>query len=152
MKSLFKTCLGLALTFLLVFAIGCNNESDPNSNQIDEIQNEVSSGQWVITRFEDSGKNETSNFSGFFFVFSPSGTLTATKSPTGYTGNWSITDSNSNDDSPDDLEFNIFFSLTNDFEDLNDDWDIVSHSSSKIELIDVSGGGGGTDYLTFEKR
>ena len=40
----------------------------------------------------------------------------------------------------------------NDFEDLNDDWDIISQSSSKIELIDISGGNGGTDYLTFEKK
>jgi hypothetical protein len=40
----------------------------------------------------------------------------------------------------------------NDFEDLNDDWDIISRSSTKIELIDISGGNGGTDYLTFEKN
>ena len=38
------------------------------------------------------------------------------------------------------------------FEDLNDDWDFISQSSTKIELIDVSGGNGGTDYLTFEKN
>jgi hypothetical protein len=42
--------------------------------------------------------------------------------------------------------------LTNDFEDLNDDWDIISHSPTKIELKDVSGGNGGTDYLTFENN
>jgi hypothetical protein len=54
------------------------------------------------------------------------------------------------DDSSDDLDFNIFFNVANDFEDLNDDWDIISQSSSKIELIDISGGNGGTDYLTFE--
>ena len=29
------------------------------------------------------------------------------------------------------------------FEDLNDDWDFISQSSTKIELIDVSGGNGG---------
>jgi len=42
--------------------------------------------------------------------------------------------------------------LTNDFEDLNDDWDFISQSATKVELIDVSGGNGGTDYLTFEKN
>jgi hypothetical protein len=36
-------------------------------------------------------------------------------------------------------------------DDLSDDWDILSYSATKIELIDVSGGNGGTDYLTFEK-
>lgn len=65
---------------------------------------------------------------------------------------WSITDRNSNDDSLDDLDFNIYFDLTNNFEDLNDDWDILTQNAAKIELIDVSGGNGGTDYLSFEKN
>ncbi|MEZ5069461.1 MAG: hypothetical protein R2751_00485 [Bacteroidales bacterium] len=60
--------------------------------------------------------------------------------------------SGSDDDSPEDLHFHIFFSLSNDFEDLNDDWEILSHSATKIELVDVSGGNGGTDYLTFTKQ
>ena len=45
----------------------------------------------------------------------------------------------------------IHQTLTNNFEELNDDWDVVSQSATKIELIDVSGGNGGTDYLTFER-
>ena len=50
-------------------------------------------------------------------------------------------------------DFNLFFSVpdSSDFEDLNDDWDIISVTSSKVELIDISGGNGGTDYLTFER-
>jgi hypothetical protein len=57
-----------------------------------------------------------------------------------------------NDDSPgSDMDFNIFFNLTNNFEDLNEDWHIVSQSSTRIELIHVSGGNGGTDTLTFER-
>lgn len=51
-----------------------------------------------------------------------------------------------------DIDFNIYFNLSNEFEDLNDDWDLISRSDSKIELFDVSGGNGGTDYLTFEKN
>jgi len=51
-----------------------------------------------------------------------------------------------------DLDFNIFFASPPDFEDLSDDWDFISHTSTKIELIDMSGGNGGTDYLTFEKN
>jgi hypothetical protein len=54
--------------------------------------------------------------------------------------------------SSDDLDFNISFASPPDFEELSDDWDFISQSSSKIELIDVSGGNGGTDYLTFEKN
>ena len=73
------------------------------------------------------------------------------------TGTWSVTDdSNSSDDSSsdDDIDFNIFFPVpdSNDFEDLNDDWDIVTTTSTRIELIDIRGGNGGTDMLTFEKN
>jgi hypothetical protein len=78
--------------------------------------------------------------------------LTSDNGTNTYEGTWSISDSNSSDDSPDDLDFNILFNLTNDFEDLNDDWDILSVTASKIELVDVSGGNGGTDFLTFEKN
>ena len=51
-----------------------------------------------------------------------------------------------------DIDFNIFFSAPADFAELSDDWDIISHTALKIELIHVSGGNGGTDLLTFEKN
>ena len=51
-----------------------------------------------------------------------------------------------------DIDFNIFFSSPADFAELSEDWDIISHSASKIELKHVSGGNGGTDLLTFEKN
>jgi hypothetical protein len=78
--------------------------------------------------------------------------LTATNGTLTHTGIWSVTDSNSNDDSMDDLDFNIAFTTPANFLELTDDWDIQSRTDTKIELIDVSGGNGGTDYLTFEKN
>lgn len=51
-----------------------------------------------------------------------------------------------------DIDFNIFFASPADFAELSEDWDIISHSASKIELKHVSGGDGGTDLLTFEKN
>ena len=50
------------------------------------------------------------------------------------------------------IDFNIFFASPVDFSELSEDWDIITNSSSKIELIHVSGGNGGTDLLTFEKN
>lgn len=116
------------------------------------VKNNVQSGAWRITSFIDSGNDETNHFSGYTFTFGSNGTITATNNSQTYNGTWSVTDNNSNDDSPDsDIDFNIFFNLTNNFEDLNEDWHIVSQSSSRIELIHVSGGNGGTDTLTFER-
>lgn len=50
------------------------------------------------------------------------------------------------------IDFNIFFASPADFAELSEDWDIISHTASKIELKHVSGGNGGTDLLTFEKN
>lgn len=117
-----------------------------------DVETSVQSGTWRITKFVDSGSDETSNFTGYNFTFNSSGVLNANNGTNNYDGTWSISDSSSDDDSQDDLDFNISFSLTNDFEDLVDDWDFVSQADAKIELKDVSGGSGETDYLTFEKN
>ena len=78
--------------------------------------------------------------------------LTASNGTNNYTGTWSITDNSSNDDSISHLDFNIEFSSPAQFEELSDDWEIIEKSTNLIKLKDVSGGNGGTDYLTFEKN
>lgn len=145
MKSINLAILGI---FSLLLVLSCTKD---NIN-IAEVKSNVQAGTWRITKFIDSGKDETNYFTGYNFTFNSSGVLNANNGTNNYNGTWSITDSNSNDDSPNDLDFNIYFNLTNKFLDLNDDWDFISQSSTKIELVDVSGGNGGTDYLTFEKK
>jgi len=142
-----KTILILAVIFTV---ISCGNNDDPG-NSAAAVESAVKAGTWKITIFEDSGNNETSMFSGYNFSFDASGTLTASNGGNIFIGTWSVTEGRSNDDNSDDLRFNINFNLNNSFEELSDDWHFVSYSSSKIELIHVSGGNGGTDYLTFER-
>ena len=154
MKAIFNKLTIWTAILISVALSSCTKSSingSSNASVQSQVQTHVQSGGWRISKFIDSGTDETSNFNGFSFSFQSNGVLNATNGSVNYSGTWSITDSNSNDDSKDDLDFNINFNLTNDFEDLNDDWDIVSYSSNKIELYDVSGGGGGTDYLTIEK-
>lgn len=151
-KFVLKPLWRASLISLLVLA-ACSEDdvNDLVQMTIPQIESNMKSGNWIITKFIDSGIDELNHFNGYTFIFDDNGVLTSTNGSTTYEGTWSITDSNSNDDSPDDLDFNINFNLTNDFESLNDDWDILTISSTKIELIDISGGNGGTDYLTFEK-
>ena len=156
----------LVLSFSLMSAM-CSSDDDVNqgdtSAEIAQVENTVQTGTWRITNFVDSGQDETNDFSGYEFTFASNGTLTATNGTTSYTGSWFISDDESSDDdssdddgssSTDDIDFNIFFPVpdSNDFEDLNDDWDIVSYSDSIINLIDISGGNGDTDILTFERN
>lgn len=158
MKRSFKSYVLIMLTISLM-SMQCSSDDDnnpaDNSAEIQNVINTAGSGNWVITYFFDTDSDETSNYSGYEFTFGENGVLTASNGTNTYTGTWSVTDdSNSSDDSndDDDIDFNISFMSPANFEELSDDWDIISHSSTKIELIDISGGNGGTDYLTFEKQ
>lgn len=78
--------------------------------------------------------------------------LTAFNGTDTVTGTWSVTNDQTIDDSSSDfIDLNIAFVAPPDFEDISDDWDFISKSETKLELIDVSGSSDNTDYLTFEK-
>lgn len=140
------------------FPIDPPNPPDPvDTTSTPEIVNIVQAGDWQITYFNDSGNTGTLNFTGFSFTFNDNGILDATSGTVTYTGLWSITNdhSNSNDDddnhNSDDVGFNIGFNLPNHFEELSEDWNIISITDTRIELIHISGGNGGIGYLTFER-
>lgn len=149
----FRASFYLVLSLILVLLLASCSQGDPVSPSGDPavVQQQVQNGGWRITSMIDSGKDETAHFNGYVFSFEANGQLQAARGSTTYTGSWRVTNSNSQDDSPGDVDFTIQFNLTNAFEDLNEDWHIVSQSGTRLELIHVSGGNGGTDYLTFEK-
>jgi hypothetical protein len=103
------------------------------------------SGKWKITYYNDNGTDETADYTGYEFQFNSSGSVSATNGANSVTGSWS---SGTDDDQ---LKLILDFPTSNSISELNDDWHIVEQSSSKVKLEDISGGGGGTDYLTFEK-
>ena len=159
MSTKFIYGLLIMLSFSLMSST-CSDDNDDlnlndNSAEIKQIKTMVQSGTWRITSFIDSGIDETNHFTGYSFTFNSNGTLTASNGSNTVSGTWSVTDSsNSNDDSNSnsDIDFNIFFASPANFnDDLTEDWEIVTRSASKIELIHISGGNGGTDTLTFVK-
>jgi hypothetical protein len=151
-----KTILSV---LLIAFAIAaCDDDSNDgrSSNaKIEEVENVSASGQWRITYFEDSGNDETGKFGGYIFEFDSGNALTATNGSSNPSGTWSVVDDDRGDDDNnngyDDIDFNIAFTTPADFQELSEDWEIISITASKIELRHVSGGNGGTDLLTFEK-
>ena len=142
--------------FIATAFSSCTDEDDTvvnNSVDPTPVINVVNNGTWRITLFNDSGVDETLNFTDYDFSFGASNILSATNGTNTYSGTWSVTSDNSNDDSPsNDLDFNIAFSAPANFAELTEDWNIISYTATKVQLVHVSGGGGETDYVTFEKN
>jgi hypothetical protein len=142
--------------FMLTVISSCSDDDDNSTNNnVDPtpVINVVNNGTWRVTLYEDSDTDETSNFTGYNFSFGAGNILSATNGTNTYLGTWSVTSDNSLDDSPsNDLDFNIAFSTPANFAELTEDWNIISYTATTIQLIHVSGGGGGTDYITFEKN
>jgi hypothetical protein len=142
------------LSLSLIALLGACSKWQSNQKQINNISTD---GTWIVSSYIDNGDDETADFTTFRFTFLESGVLNATdllsSNSNPYVGSWSVTDSNSNDDDNlADLDFNINFNVSNQLDDLSDDWDIISYTDTEIKLIDVSGGNGGTDYLTLTKQ
>lgn len=162
MKKSFLTFM-LAGTILTGGLVSCSSDDDNssvNTQDVEGINNIAQSGTWRITSYVDSGNTVTHIFEGYNFTFGPNNALTAVKAEVTRTGSWYVSDDDSNDDdnsngdSASDVDFNIVFdnSVSDGFYNMTDDWDVSEITATKISLIDVSGGNGGTDTLVFEKN
>ncbi|MET0243377.1 MAG: hypothetical protein ABW174_07910 [Flavitalea sp.] len=142
-KSLF-TILALGITLS-----ACDKNDGPNvNNETQEVSALMQNGTWRITSYKDDRRDLTSMFTDYTFTFGGSNQLTALLGTNTYTGTWSIT---VDDDGPNDLDFNIFFSNPNTLRELNEDWDIISRTESKIVLSDDDDDIE-EDVLIFEKQ
>jgi len=99
-------------------------------------------GAWIVGSYIDSGTDKTSDYNGYTADFMPADQVTATNGTTTNNGTWVVNGTGSS------LALN-FTGMP--FDEFNSDWDILSVLNNRIELQDVSGGGGGTDTLVFEK-
>lgn len=139
--------------FMLNVASTCSNDDSnddddsSSSTIITQTQNTIVNGAWRVTLFSEDGSNQTSQFSNYDFVFGTNGTITANNGSNTMNGTWTT---GTDDSTP---KFIINFSVTNGpFEEISEDWRILSTTSTKIELKHVSGGDGSIDLLTFEKN
>ena len=138
----------LVMLSLTLMSTQCSKDDDflnDNSEEIMLVKNIAESGTWYISSYIVSGQDETNDYNGYTFTFNNDGTVVATNGSNNLNGTWSVTDSsNSNDDSNsiDDIDFNLMFSVptTSVFDDLNDDFEIVTYNNNTISLIDISGG------------
>ena len=136
MKKIILLSVAIFTSSLLI--ISCSKENITN------IASYVTKGTWRVTLYQENGVSKLYYFSNYDFIFSNS-TVTATRNASTVTGTFST----KYDDSKNKLVLN--FGNTSLFNQLNDDWEILEESATKIRMQDVSGGNGGTDLLTLEK-
>lgn len=144
-----KLIVVLAGIFMVNVASMCSSDdssSSSSSPSTTQVTQSVTNGNWLVALYNESGSVQTSDFSGYVFNFNANGDLAAVNGSSIQTGSWSTyTDSGR-------TKMDLGFTATNgSFESISDDWDVVSISSTKIELKHTSGGDGSVDYLTFEK-
>lgn len=130
-----KTTAKLFLLALTISLASCTKSSNDNPSSSNTNKTEQVKGNWTVTYYFDSGKDETSDYSGYSFAFNSDGTLEAMTGSTTYTGNWRIGDSSSDDDSSSNK---LVISITGNkaMDDLQDDWLIVKLTDNEIQLMD----------------
>ncbi|MBT8184455.1 MAG: hypothetical protein KJN76_06425 [Eudoraea sp.] len=123
-------------------------DDNANDGDVPEIRNIMMGGEWIVAKFQDGEMNETEEYAGFNFVFSPEHRIVATVGETGpsYPGLWRVI---RNSDSK--LKVYLNFGEEGPLEELTDDWSFVSITEGRVELKSESGDGTLTT-LVFEKK
>ena len=128
---------------LIVVVSACSKTSPK------KVENVLTDGTWKISNLSDDGEDETYYFTGYTFSFKNDNTVSATSGSNTVNGTWKL-EKESDDDNPKHTELIVSFPVAGNFDELNDDWHVISISDFEIELEDVSGDGS-VDKLTFSK-
>lgn len=130
-----RTIAKLFLVALTISLAACSKSNDDTNLNNNTNKTEQVAGNWKVTYYYDSGKDETSDYSGYSFNFNTGDVLEAINGSGTYTGTWRIGDHSSDDDSSSN-RLVIAISGNKAMEDLSDDWVIVKITDTEIWLQD----------------
>lgn len=106
------------------------------------LERDMEKGEWKIVLYYENGLNETGHFNNYIFNFNDDNKIVAEDGENIIEGSFNV---HKDDDR---LKFELYFPVP--LDELSEDWHVVEHSSSRLELFD-EGGGGTTDRLISEK-
>ncbi len=143
-----KNIILSSLALMLLTLTACDKNDDNNTNSItpELVKTTLQQGTWKVTYYFDTDHEETSNFTGYQFAFSDNGRVSAYNDVLTIPGTWSTMTEDGQ------TKVQITFNSPAEFEELTEDWQVLERSDTRVKLQHVSGGNGGTDYLTFEKN
>lgn len=132
------------IDYELILLRECNGGVD--DGDVSEINNIAMGGTWNVALNTEGDVDMTDTFTGMDFTFGADHQVeVAVNADPIANGLWRVLR-----DSEDGLKFYINFDTGDDLADLTDDWQIVSVTSTRIELKDISDDGS-VDVLVFEK-
>ena len=104
-----KKLIYLPLLTLVILVVSCSkSETTDPATDLTTQNNMVSTGDWKVTQYLDSGIDETSDFSGLNFSFNTDGTIVASSTTASFTGTWSLASQTGSDDPATDDKFHKF--------------------------------------------
>ena len=144
MKKLFNVLLASSV---LVMA-SCSKDDDDNSpsGPSAEVAASLKQGTWRITSYSDNGTDKTVDYNGYNFTFANNGTVSTTNGTLTANGTWKT----QIDDGKHELD--IEFSTPALFQEIDEDWEIVTQTPTVISLKDVNDAGTETDLLVLTKN
>lgn len=139
LRKIFKMKTIYLLLISTVMFVSCSKDD----STLDDIK--LTSGYWVVTKSTKDGKDQTSAFADYKFVFADGGVVTATRGGNTVKGNWSrITDSGK-------IKFILDFSSPDFFREISEDWLVIKETPEVLELADTENGTlQGKDVLNFK--
>lgn len=132
----------------MVTLAACNSDDDAGTvatYDFENIKTVLPNGSWEISKLVDGQDDHTSNFESFTFYFDSDGTVEAKTDLFTEPGTWAYVTT-----SADGEELVLQFGQPDPFDEISDDWDIISVTNAKIELKDDDGNEG-VELLTFSK-
>ena len=143
-----KKLLSILLASSVIAFASCSKDDDDNSpsGPSAAVATSLKEGTWRISSYSDNGTDKTADYNSFVFTFSSTGTVSATNGILTATGTWKT----QRDDGKHELD--LEFTSPSLFEEIDEDWEIVTQTATQISLKDVNDAGTETDLLVLTKN
>ena len=136
--------LKLSILVILLFSLVVSSCTKDNNNPVGTTATLLQEGSWKVTSFIEDANDKTNHFLGYRFTFKADGTVSVFTGGSTASGTWNT----GSDDSLNKLHLGFNSAPLNE---LNEDWDILSKTTTTISMSHISGGNGGNDILVLEK-
>jgi hypothetical protein len=108
-----------------------DDDNDYNDDDVDDSDfvSILLNGQWKVDSFIDDGSDRTAEFNGYGFTFTSDNKVSAVKTTTTIPGIWQ------SDGDSGEIELLISMSGNDPFDDISEDWIVVTFSATSIRLV-----------------